>query len=147
MLFDVHRDDPAFGCWFLVDEARHAGELKADRTGWRICSAMGLWSACGKNGKKPGPPVHDDLVGRDFTAQAPNQLWLADITEHRTNEGASSTCARSRISNRIVGHSGTPTSPIAAIAERLKPRRRTRSQPRAGSPRWPFLVEPGLSPE
>jgi transposase InsO family protein len=32
--------------------------------------------------RKAGPPVHDDLVGRDFTAAAPNELWLTDITEH-----------------------------------------------------------------
>jgi hypothetical protein len=25
--------------------------------------------------------VHEDLVERNFTAEAPNQLWLADITE------------------------------------------------------------------
>lgn len=31
--------------------------------------------------------MHDDLVGRDFTADAPNTLWLGDITEHRTGEG------------------------------------------------------------
>ncbi|BBY70763.1 hypothetical protein [Mycobacterium paraintracellulare] len=37
----------------------------------------------GKNGKV-GPSVHDDLVERDFTADAPNQLWLSDITEHHT---------------------------------------------------------------
>ncbi len=52
---------------------------------------MDWWSAFGKkrgrNGKKAGPPVHDDLVRRDFTASAPNRLWLADITEHRTWEG------------------------------------------------------------
>jgi len=34
-----------------------------------------------KNGK-PGPPVHDDRVERDFTADGPNTLWLSDITEH-----------------------------------------------------------------
>jgi hypothetical protein len=34
----------------------------------------------GKNGKV-GPPVHADLVERDFTTEAPNRLWLADITE------------------------------------------------------------------
>ena len=100
-LFDAHRDDPEFGYRFLVDEARDAGELMADRTAWRICSDLGWWSAFGKkrgkNGKKPGPPVHDDLVRRDFTALAPNQLWLADITEHKTSEG-SSTSARSRTS-------------------------------------------------
>ncbi|WP_145807189.1 IS3 family transposase [Kribbella amoyensis] len=109
-LFGAHRDDPEFGYRFLVDEARAAGVSMADRTAWRICSAMGWWSAFGKkrskNGKKPGPPVHDDLVRRDFTAQAPNRLWLADITEHRTGEGKLYLCAVKDVySNRIVGYS------------------------------------------
>ena len=59
-------------------------------TAWRICTENRWWSAFGKKrGKngKAGPPVHDDLVVRDFTADAPNQLWLSDITEHRTGEG------------------------------------------------------------
>jgi len=108
-LFDAHRDDPEFGYRFLADEARDAGELMADRTAWRICSSMGWWSVFGKRrGKngKPGPPVHDDLVRRDFTAQVPNQLWLADITEHRTAEGKVYLCAVKDVySNRIVGYS------------------------------------------
>jgi transposase InsO family protein len=33
------------------------------------------------------PPVHDDLVRRRFVADAPNRLWLTDITEHPTREG------------------------------------------------------------
>jgi putative transposase len=71
---------------------------------------MGWWSAFGKkrgrNGKKAGPPVHDDLVRRDFTATAPNRLWLADITEHRTTEGKLYLCAVKDVcSNRIVGYS------------------------------------------
>ena len=69
-LFDAHRDDPEFGYRFLVDEAREAGEPMAERPAWRICSELGWWSAFGKkrgrNGKKPGPPVHDDLVERDL---------------------------------------------------------------------------------
>jgi putative transposase len=82
----------------------------ADRTAWRICSSQGRWSAFGKkrgrNGKKTGPPVHDDLVCRDFTAAAPNRLWLADITEHRTTEGKLYLCAIKDVcSNRIVGYS------------------------------------------
>jgi putative transposase len=109
-LFDAHRDDPEFGYRFLVDEARDAGEPMAERTAWRICSDLGWWSAFGKkrgkNGKKPGPPVHDDLVERDFTATGPNQLWLADITEHRTAEGKLYVCAVKDVySNRIVGYS------------------------------------------
>jgi transposase InsO family protein len=109
-LFDAHRDDPEFGYRFLADEARDAGLSMADRTAWRICSSMGWWSAFGKkrgrNGKKAGPPVHDDLVRRDFTASAPNLLWLADITEHRTTEGKLYLCAVKDVcSNRIVGYS------------------------------------------
>jgi transposase InsO family protein len=60
----------------------------------------------GKNGKKPGLPAHDDLVNRDFTAEAPNALWLTDVTEHRTGEGKVYQCAIKDVySNRIVGYS------------------------------------------
>ena len=49
--------------------------------------------------------MHDDLVERDFTAHAPNQLWLADITEHRTGEGTLYLCVvKDVFSNRIVGY-------------------------------------------
>ena len=85
-LFDAHQEDPEFGYRFLVDEARDAGESMADRTAWRICSDNGWWSAFGKKkhgkGKKAGPPVHDDLVQRNFTARAANELWLTDIERH-----------------------------------------------------------------
>lgn len=110
-LFDAHRDDPEFGHRLLADEARAAGEAMADRTAWRICTDNGWWSAFGKKkargkGKRPGPPVHDDLVGREFTADTPNQLWLTDITEHRTAEGKLYLCAVKDVySNRIVGYS------------------------------------------
>jgi putative transposase len=108
-LFDAHRDDPEFGYRFLVAEAGDAGEPMAERTAWRICSNNGWFSAFGKRkrGKngKVGPPVHDDLVGRDFTADGPNQLWLSDITEHATREGKLYLCAiKDVFSNRIVGY-------------------------------------------
>jgi putative transposase len=98
-LFDAHRDDPELGYRLLGDEARDAGLEACDRTMWRLCRDGRWWSAFGKkkgkNGKKPGPPAHDDLVHRDFTAEAPNALWLTDITEHhRARER--STFARSR---------------------------------------------------
>jgi transposase InsO family protein len=28
-----------------------------------------------------------DLVRRDFTASGPDQLWVADLTQHMTGEG------------------------------------------------------------
>jgi transposase InsO family protein len=117
-LFDAHRDDPEFGYRFLADEARDAGVSMSARTAWRICSQNRWWSVFGKkrarSGKKAGPPVHDDLVRREFTAGAPNELWLADITEHRTKEGRLYLCAiKDVFSNRIVGYS---------IDERMKSR-------------------------
>lgn len=108
-LFDAHRDDPEFGYRYLVEEARDAGVPMAERTAWRICTTNRWWSVFGKKrGKsgKPGPPVHDDRVERNFTADAPNQLWLSDITEHWTREGKLYLCAIKDVySNRIVGYS------------------------------------------
>ncbi|MEW1636958.1 IS3 family transposase [Streptomyces sp. NPDC093801] len=108
-LFDAHREDPEFGYRFLADEARGAGAAMADRTAWRICRENRWWSVFGKKrgrGGKAGPPVHDDLVRRDFTAAGPNRLWLADITEHATGDGKLYLCAiKDVFSNRIVGYS------------------------------------------
>jgi len=59
----------------------------------------------GKAGR-PGTASHEDLVERVFTAQAPNQLWLTDLTEHPTGEGKVYLCAiKDVFSNRIVGYS------------------------------------------
>lgn len=117
-VFDAHRDDPEFGYRLLADEAREAGHSRCDRTVWRICAANQWWSVFGKprgrNGKKPGPPAHDDLVERNFNAERPNQLWLTDITEHWTDEGKLYLCAIKDVwSNRIVGYS---------ISDRMKSR-------------------------
>lgn len=111
-LFDAHCDDPEFGHRLLADEARDAGEEMSDRTAWRIASANGWWSAFGK---KPGPPVNDDLCavvdehGRTrhvFAADRVNQLWLVNITEHRTAEGKLYCCAiKDAFSGLIVGYS------------------------------------------
>lgn len=37
--------------------------------------------------RDPARPVYPDLVGRAFTADAPDELWVADITQHATGEG------------------------------------------------------------
>lgn len=118
-LFDAHQDDSEFGYRYLADEADTGGQRMAVRTAWRLCSDNGWFSAFGKakakKGKRPGPPVHDDLCavtdenGRtrhEFVAQAPDRLWLTDITEHRTAEGKLYMCAiKDAFSGRIVGYS------------------------------------------
>lgn len=116
-LFDAHRDDPEFGYRYLVNEAVDACQTMSARTAWRIYSDNGWWSAFGKkhgkNGKKPGPPVHEDLCAvidkhgatrHVFTTDSANELWIGDITEHRVNEGKLCICAFKDVySHRIVG--------------------------------------------
>ena len=46
----------------------------------------------------------EDLVNREFTAAMPNQLWLTDVTEHKTREGTLYCCVvLDMCSRRIVG--------------------------------------------
>ncbi len=83
--------------------------MVSERRVWRLCSEQRIWSSFVKksrSGKKPGPPVHDDLVKRDFSATAINQIWFTDITEHNTNEGKLYLCSlMDAYSLRLVGYS------------------------------------------
>ena len=107
--WNAHHDDPTFGYRFIADELHDAGLAAGENRVWRLCSQQRLWSVFAKKrglNRKAGPPVHDDLIERDFTATRPNQLWLTDITEHRTDEGKLYLCAIKDVySNKIVGYS------------------------------------------
>jgi putative transposase len=106
---DLHTDDPEFGYRLIADDLKAAGHLVSENRIWRLCSAQRLWSVHSKKrglNRKAGPPVHDDLLERDFTAIAADVVWLTDITEHPTNEGKLYLCAvKDVFSNRIVGYS------------------------------------------
>lgn len=106
---DIHHDDPEFGYRFITDELAGQGFTASRNRVHRLCTQQRLWSTHSrKRGlhRKPGPPVHDDLVERHFTAARPNQLWLTDITEHPTAEGKLYLCAvKDACSKRIVGYS------------------------------------------
>ena len=109
-LVDAHREDPEFGYRFLANEARKAGWRMSRRTAWALCSEARITSAVQRRrrskNKKQGPPVFDDFVQRVFAADAPNRLWLTDITEHWTGEGKLYCCAMKDVyANRIVGYS------------------------------------------
>jgi putative transposase len=106
---EVHADDPEFGYRFVADELTAAGHVASERRVWRLCSQARIVSTHSRrrgHAKRPGPPVHDDLVQRVFTTDAPNKLWLTDITEHHTDEGKLYLCAVKDVySARIVGYS------------------------------------------
>ena len=106
---DVHQEDPEFGYRLIADELRDLGHRASENRVGRLCSQQKIYSAFAKKKGlrgKPGPAVHDDRVKRKFTAKTPDTLWLADITEHRTDEGKLYLCAIKDVwSNRIVGYS------------------------------------------
>jgi putative transposase len=106
---DIHHDDPEFGYRFITDELVEKGLVASRNRVNRLCSQQRLWSVHARKrglNRRPGPPVHDDLVLRDFTTPELNVLWLTDITEHPTAEGKLYLCAvKDACSKRIVGYS------------------------------------------
>jgi putative transposase len=109
-LVDLHRDDPPFGYRFLADGVKDRGHRVSETRVHKLCRAHRIWSTTTKKGRRyskiPGPAVSDDLVQREFSAPAPNKVWLTDITEHPTLEGKLYLCSiKDVFSNRIVGYS------------------------------------------
>jgi transposase InsO family protein len=108
-VLDIHHDDPAFGYRFIADELPAHGISAGRNRVARLCSVQRIWSVFAKKRgltRRAGPPVHDDLVRKVFTADAPNTVWLTDITEHGTAEGKLYLCAVKDVySGRIVGYS------------------------------------------
>lgn len=99
----------AYGAPGIHEELRQGRGLRCGRK--RVARLMRAANLCGvyrrrKKGVRPLPPVHDDLVQRRFVADAPDRLWLTDITEHPTREGKVYLAAVLDVfSRRIVGWS------------------------------------------
>ena len=129
-VLDAHADDPEFGYRFLADELRDKGLQVSDHQTLKACRLVGVrccHSIRRGRGKRPGPPVHDDLVKREFRAEAPNRLWLTDISEHWAGDSKLYLCAvKDVFSNRIVGYSidRRMTSQLAADALQMAVARR-----------------------
>src|SRR5829696_8058703 len=119
---DIHSDDPEFGYRYIADELPAQGVTAGRNRVARLCTQQQLWSVHAKKRRltrKPGPPVHDDLVERVFTAEQVDRLWLTDITEHPTAEGKLYLCAiKDACSRRILGYSMADrmTSQLAVVA-------------------------------
>jgi putative transposase len=107
-----------YGARKLWKAARRAGhDVGRDQVA-RHMRAAGIAGA--RRGKrvrttKPDPAAarHPDLVGRDFTATAPNQLWVTDLTFVPTWAGVGYVCfitdafSRMIVGWRVAGHMRT----------------------------------------
>jgi len=132
---DAHSDDPGFGYRFISDELETLGHVASENRVQRLCSMQRIWSVHSKKrglNRKPGPPVHDDLVQRNFSAPNINELWLTDISEHPTGEGKLYLCAvKDACSTRIVGYSMDARMPAALAVNALNNALSTRDAPNA----------------
>jgi putative transposase len=118
---DTHQNDPTFDYRVISDKLEGKGLNVSRRRVGRLCSDQRVWSSFVKksrSGEKPGPPVHDDLVRRNFSAERLDQVWFIDITELPTSDGKVYLCSlRDASSLRLVGYSiGERTTADLAVS-------------------------------
>ena len=81
----------------------------------------------------PGVPRHPDLVERDFTATAPNQLWVTDLTYVPTWAGVAYVCFITDVFSRmIVGWRVAPHMRTTMILDAIEMARWSRGTRLAG---------------
>jgi len=87
---DIHlRSRNTYGTPRVHEELRDEGVRVGRKRVARLMRAAGLQGVSRRKRvrttvRKPGEPPAPDLVDRDFTADRPDQLWVADITYIRT---------------------------------------------------------------
>jgi len=70
-------------------EGRRVGRKRIERL-MRINGIVGIHKRRrGCTRRDPDAAPSDDLVNRQFTPEGPDRLWIADVTEHPTGEGRS----------------------------------------------------------
>ena len=81
----------------------------------------------GSTRQNPNHTAAPDLVDRDFRAEAPNRLWVADLTRLVTGEGALWLASvRDAFANRIVGWATDPRATTALVLTALNHALRSR---------------------
>lgn len=94
LIKEIHEESlGTYGAPRVHVELREGRGIRVGRK--RVARLMRLLGVQGVHRRREGrpqdpgarEPVYEDLVARDFTADAPNRLWVADLTQHRTKEG------------------------------------------------------------
>ena len=88
------RHNSCYGAPKMLIELRKEGIRTSRKRIARLMAEYGMAGTCGVGLAKPGAPKGrpetddaDDLVGRRFEADGPNQAWFADITYVKTYQG------------------------------------------------------------
>ena len=94
---DIHHDDPAFGYRFIADELPARG-VTAGREPGRpavlpAADLVGVRQEARADTASPARRCMTTWSSGSSPPSRPNQLWLTDITEHRTAEGKLYLCA------------------------------------------------------
>ena len=110
LIASVHADNyGVYGARKVHAEANRLGYPVARCTVERLMKILGLRGISRAKGPRTtvpglGPDTRPDLVEREFTATAPDQLWVADITYVRTFAGwAYAAFVVDVFSRRVVG--------------------------------------------
>lgn len=129
---DVHRDSGGvYGAHRVRAELRFGREITVGHNAVAaIMRELGIKGLPNRRLPK-GARIHRasgaDLVRREFRRQAPDELWMTDITEHPTREGKVCCCVvLDAFSRRVVGWSidSTQTTVLVTNALGMATRRR-----------------------
>jgi putative transposase len=130
----VHEFAATYGSPRVWLELRRQGVRVGRKRVERIMREHGLAGAHLRRGWRHGStrqnPAHTaapDLVDRDFRAEAPNRLWVADLTRLVTGEGVLWLASvRDAFANRIVGWATDPRATTALVLTALNHALRSR---------------------
>jgi len=91
---DIHRmsrrsyGSPRVHAELVLGDGTRCGRKRVERL-MRQAGVVGIHRRRGRGCtvRDPGAAPSEDLVGRQFTVDAPDRLWVMDVTEHPTDEG------------------------------------------------------------
>ena len=91
-IFDIHvASQRTYGTPRVFGQLQHRGRRVSGKRVARIMVKCGLVGVHGRkkwrHGRKAGAAPGPDVIGRNSTAEASNQRWVADITEFKCRDG------------------------------------------------------------
>ncbi len=122
LIAKIHRDSRGtYGAPRILAELRMGYGIRCSKN--RVARLMREANLFGVHRRKPkgctkrdpARPSYPDLVERSFTAAAPNQLWVADITQHYTSEGWLYLAVIIDLFSRIIAGWSMSDRPVAEL--------------------------------